>query len=274
MAAQCGAAALAGVAMAQSPADWIGPYVGADLGLRRSGLIDNRAVIAPHQFAGFTYPTAPASAEESPGGTIDNALVGGLRAGYLLSGGGFVYGLELQASLGRTSVSFDQSTANGYVANTCSVSTGCISSASDTVGIELTLDWIASLRARLGVPVSHDLMLSAFAGPALGGASLSLSQASSASSIRFFNGCGHPTLCFNSFAFSAGAEGGESRLLFGGTAGLAADYKLTGNWLLHGEIAGVLFQRIDAAIVRAGGATSFSGRPAMGSLAVGLTYRF
>jgi outer membrane immunogenic protein len=203
--------------------NWNGFYVGANVGGAWS---NNDALWSPlpssAAFLGGIFPIA--------GNTGGSSAIGGFQAGYNWQfAPTWVVGLEGDWSWAKTGGSFNQP----WVTNPGSVP---VPGSFTTMGS--TLDWVSSLRARLGYLVLPNLMVYGTAGGAWG--KIDYTASNSGGVIPYAT----------STAFS-NTQGGW-------VAGGGLEWMITNNWLLRGEY---LYYSLNSSPSVVVGAPGFPGFP-------------
>lgn len=201
-------AAFAGAADAASPApNWTGFYIGGNVGgvaSRSSGTSD------------FLDPSAPPGLTSTPQSNSFNnsSFIGGVQAGYNWQfAPRWVAGIE--ADWDWTHVGYD------FCRQTDIFSVACTDNGFGFQSISSKTDWLATLRARLGVTVA-DFLLYATGGVALGHVETTISQSC------LVGGCG------NSVTIRL-TQGDSSTDKVGWVAGLGAEYAFNSNWSARAE---------------------------------------
>lgn len=265
--------------MAQSP-DWSGYTVGVDLGLTGGRNGDLKASLDPARDPRLTYDIAPLNAQFDRDRNMEGQGAGAMRIGRLMQAGSLVWGTEIQAGI----VDLNETFVIGPVRDTAAHSNfipglGSVNSSTDTLTAEVELEAVASLRARVGLPIGDRWLVSAFAGPAVAQARLSAGQTSQIIINRFelFPGGAHFNI-ITTFVDRATSGSRETKAVFGGTVGGAIDYRIADQWLLHGEAGMTVYDDIEAASGGLGGSSGGDSRvsyaPRLYSVSLGVTRRF
>jgi opacity protein-like surface antigen len=268
----CGPAALA-----QAPRpSWSGPYLGIDIG---GGFLEGsrtRGAITPYGYPGFSTATPPPSTGYRTGTATADAPIGGLRGGYLFDFDRFVIGVEGEVNTGGTTGA--ASAGASYAADAANIcgqgSLGCLTGAArDSVTVRTSLDWSGSLRARIGLPIGDNLLLSAFGGPSFLSASLRASQSAAATSLN---------IAFTGFHFfsnetdlSGVTAASRSQTLIGGTFGGQIDYRIDQHWMLRGEYGVSIYPSLTVRLPEgAAAASSAAFSPTLHAVRLGVAYKF
>lgn len=201
-------------AFAQS-ASWSGPYIGAHIGGASVSQSSN-AFETPSP--GFGAPGIGGGGIPGVGQTPsthdlgDSDFIGGGHAGYNWQFGTIVAGLEGDITSLRSSRSSTAGTHPTFAAGI-----------SDTFLItnEAKSDWLASVRARIGLAVSSSALVYATGGVAFTHARYASSAVPTARGIAGIYG--------------NGGSASESGLEVGFVAGGGLEWKLTQNWVVRGE---------------------------------------
>ena len=156
-----------GAALSKSPAAmWNGFYAGVNVGAAFAG---SSGLDTPADQWGSITPFSEAS------GTTSNAgAVGGFQAGVSKSVGSFVFGIEADISLASAgATNTDEALfSSQYSGPTYSTSSW---QATNTT-YQTSLDWYATIRARLGYAVMPNLVIFGTGGLAFGGVSLDMTR--------------------------------------------------------------------------------------------------
>ncbi len=221
MSATC---ALAADVVVESPAykaadSWTGVYVGANLG-GVWGKSDARTTATPAVASGYVVP-ADIPTFNAVGTQHLNAssfFTGGVQAGYNYQIGAMgLVGIEADFQ----SFSTKASASAGAVYPT-------FTPASFTITSNVSTDWLATLRGRLGIAATRDWLVYGTGGLAVGQVTGSWS---------FTDNCGLVPACGGSFVPGPNvAEGASaSATKFGWTVGAGAEVRLTSNWSVKAE---------------------------------------
>lgn len=264
---------------AQSPVSWAGPYLGIDVGGRLQETGSTRVVLGPYLYPELTYTTQPTPISVSRPGSSDMSPIGSIRGGFLWPTIPVVIGVEGEVGYGSTRQSLSGTAIDSTVdriggVHACGAGTlGCLATATDTLQIKTTVDWTGSLRARLGLPLGDQWLLSGFIGPAFAVARSSMAQQASGS-LR--------SITFSTFHFfvneqpiSASVAAKRIQLVVGPIAGVGLDFRIAPNWVLRGEYSFTALDDISMRLVGAGGSVSrFSTSAALHTFRAGIAYLF
>lgn len=177
---------------------WTGPYVGAHLGY---GLGDADTRFSPKPSAAQFINLAPTTLNPDPDG-----FVGGLQLGYNYQMGSLVYGLETDFTLSSI---YGSKTKTPIIQNNGTPLNG-------NLATRQGLNWLVTLRPRLGYTLTPTLLLYGTAGLAFGEVSYNAhSDFRPAGNVVY-------SKTFN-----------ETKL--GWTAGAGLEYALLENWILKAE---------------------------------------
>ncbi len=267
---------------AQSVASWAGPYLGIDVGGRVQDTGAVRLALAPYVYPNLSYRSLPTPVSGSRAGNLDATPTGAVRAGFFWPAMPVVVGLEVEGAAGwthglaSTTVAFPDRDIGQLTA--CGSGTlGCLSTQTDALQIKTSLGWTGSLRARIGLPLADQWLLSGFLGPAFAVARTTMAQQSAGTSqfIFFSNPGGIGHFLTNQQPISASVSAKHTQLLAGITTGASLDYRIDSEWMIRGEYGFMSFERMSTRLVGPGGsASSFSTSPALHTFRVGLAYLF
>ena len=187
---------------------WSGFYVGATAG----GILQQgcNTLTAEGQWPDIVPTEAAALGAIGTGcGNTATGFVGGVTAGANMAMGGMVFGIETDLS-GTTGTSTYQGSA--------SLAPDSANTATTTE--TTSIPWIATIRPRIGVEVSNNLMIYATGG-------LSIAQLNSSAQTVYTATSGG--------AFVDESSGSASAVVAGWTIGAGAEVALGGGWSLKGE---------------------------------------
>lgn len=184
-----------------SAADWDGSYIGGNLGYARGDShVNTRAVTAGTYFAATSVTSIYANGRD----TINpDGFTGGIQAGRNWKSGTTVYGIEADFNSFRV----DDSRA-------VRVTYPCCAPTDYTIRQKVDTDWLLTVRPRIGVLTSNNLLLYVTAGLAV-------------TNLKYHNSFRDT---FPTAALGASESASTSQTRYGGTIGGGAEYKLTGNW--------------------------------------------
>jgi outer membrane immunogenic protein len=181
----------------QPQAAWTGFYAGASL-----GAAVNRLSMAGEgyraEYGG--YATLEDNFLTSPS-TKNTSFMGSLEAGYNWQRGNYVLGAAIDIS----KLSVKQSSGTAWMDG--------LDAVPDTDTASVSVDYVATLRARLGYAVSNNLLLYGTGGLA---------------AVRFTGGY------YDTDAI-AGDKTSDTQWALGWAAGAGADYRIAQNWFVRGE---------------------------------------
>lgn len=254
---------------------WSGYYLGADVGVQggRSGdLITN---LTPARDSRFVYIEGPQTRNFDQDRSLSRKISAGVRAGRLFDHRSFVWGIELQANAARLEQRFTVGPIDAGPIRTNTVlldgaRPGTVNNSNDTVKADFKLDAVASLRARIGVPIGDRTLVSVFGGPSLAKTSLRTGQDSSII-IQSCTNPLRPTLCSLDIRDVSSQGLYEDKILAGAVVGAALDFRLTDRWSIHSETSLSRFQSVDAS---AGNDSKIGYEPELYAAGFGATYRF
>jgi outer membrane immunogenic protein len=187
--------------MPAATANWAGSYVGVNVGWGWQNADSAYSSVEPpiNNFsAGIAVGALPAATSQSSSGVL-----GGLTLGYNLQGGSFVYGIEADAM--RTDLSA-----------TAAVATHILGFPEMTTATTTKVDWLATVRGRIGVLLAPEALLYATAGLAAGHVVGSASITPTGLSSCATNG------------FCSVGSGSATNL--GWAAGVGAEYMFAPHW--------------------------------------------
>jgi outer membrane immunogenic protein len=211
---------------------WTGFYVGLNAGGTWARSNADTSVNCNVPFVGPPFPyfcdstfgAANGAAVSAAGsGTINaSAFTGGVQAGYNWQGPNLIYGLETD---------FDAFRLRGSRQGTGTYSVGTIVSGPSSFAINSSFntDWLYTLRGRIGVPVSSNLMAYATGGLAV--TRLGVSNSFSDNVAAPFNGAGSAT---------------GSATKAGWVVGGGLEYALVKNWSIKAEYLFMDFGKVTA----------------------------
>jgi outer membrane immunogenic protein len=187
-------------------ATWTGFYVGVNVGWDWQRVkTDYQGIVPGDIFAsGIAAGALPASLSQNA-----NGVLGGATLGYNVQSGSFVYGIE-----------GDVMGMNLSATNTITTS-GILFFPTLTTATTTTTDWLATVRARVGMLVMPRALLYATGGAAIGHVKGSASITPSGTST-----------CANNFFCSVGS-GSDTQV--GWAAGAGAEYMLAAHWTVKIE---------------------------------------
>jgi outer membrane immunogenic protein len=200
--------------------NWTGFYVGGNVG---GNWMESNSVnsVGTPIFANplSTTTTSAALAAAVAGVTtpiaVGNAsgFIGGAQAGYNYQSNRFVAGIEtdIQGLSGRSAGNVATAVALAPPFNANTVNT--------TLAVDRSVQWLGTLRGRLGITATPSLLLYGTGGLAYGGVR------SDTSITQALNGAGAATV-----NAPYGSSAGLSETRVGWTAGAGAEWMLTGNW--------------------------------------------
>lgn len=177
------AAALSMIAGTASAQDWAGPYVGIAFSAQAASDGDTKTQIDPGLDARLSYTTPPPG-RSYEGPSLSSAVSPVLYAGWRRPAGTLIWGIEGRLEEGGGSTAFDSGPGPQNMAAACGVpALGCLYAAFDGVEADITIERSAELRLSVGMPVGNQMLVSAYAGPAVAWGSLDMVQTS-----RYFTG--------------------------------------------------------------------------------------
>jgi opacity protein-like surface antigen len=278
-----GGLVIASAAAAQE-SGWAGYYAGAglsDVGGRNG---DIEASIDPARDSRLNYFTSPASRSFSRERNLDRESTFNLKAGRLFENGRVVWGVEGEIRTGGP----DRIFVVGPVSSEAAINArdlslignnrpaGGLATTTDTLVADFETQEQASLRLRVGLPVSERFLISAFAGPSVMQTDLTLRQDSVVEGfVQFTDALGSRLVVrpFPTGSYSVSGSNGET--LFGGVIGASVDARLTDRWLLNGEASLTRYDAIEAMTpAYAGSGSRFSYEPTLYSVSLSLIRRF
>ncbi len=207
-----GAATLVAPAAADGPNSWGGFYIGAHAGYG----------LGEHSGTGiYTDTSGSYNVLDPETGTVDlEGGIGGLQAGFNIQSGSLVYGLE------------GNFTWTGIEGNNTFISDDGNNGSTDyTWSIKTNLDWMASLRGRVGVLVSPSFLVYGTGGVAFANMSSNEKVVGYAP-----QGLNNETTVLAS----------TSENLFGWVAGAGAEWALTPKWSVKAEWQYTRFDGVDS----------------------------
>jgi opacity protein-like surface antigen len=215
------AVALVAPAAAQDQFNWTGLYLGAHVG---HGTGDHKGTGLYSDNSDDYKVLDPETGKVPLEGTL-----GGLQAGLNVQAGRFVYGIEGDFSWtgvgGHKTFISDWDNAN-------QTNTGGDGTTDYTWKIKTDLEWLATLRGRLGVLVVDNLLIYGTGGAAF-------AKAGSHETVT-----GFPPQRFNPPETTVLASSSEN--LFGWVAGAGAEWALTERWSLKAEWQYIRFDNVDS----------------------------
>jgi len=284
LAASLAALSASGTAAIAQDSVWAGYYIGAglsDVG-GRNGEIE--AEIDPARDGRLNYATAPTARSFSRERNLDRESTLNLKAGRLFEGARMVWGVEGEVRANgpdRTFVIGPVSSDSFISARDLSLignnrPAGGLATTTDTLVADFETQEEASLRLRVGVPVSDRFLVSAFAGPTVVNSDLALRQDSTVAGIVGFTDALGSRLVFTGFPTGTySTDGSTSETLVGGVIGATVDAKLTDRWLLNAEASLARYDAIEATTpAYAGSGSRFSYEPTLYSVSLSLIRRF
>jgi outer membrane immunogenic protein len=212
--------------------NWTGFYIGGNVGWSWSRLSNSLSIAngAPGYFLVGAIPGVLAS---GLGGLDDNSFTGGLQLGYNFQSGQFVYGFEADINWMNHNPSYGGTflyTTNGAPYNLTGSS---------------SIDWLATIRARLGMTVGST-----------GSTLIYLTGGLALTEIKFNQAFSEPP--FTAAPLGTPQFASISDVKAGWTVGGGVETALTGNWRVKAEYLFVRFDPGDAS-------GSFSGNGAGGA---------
>lgn len=263
--------ALPSLASAQSRTDWTGWQIGADL-QTWGGRSEADIHLDPARNAFYAYVETPRARNFERKDDLDLSPAASARLAYLHAVGPVVVGLE--ASYRRQGI--EQTTVVGPVAAS-PVYGGVprfliyLIGSDDTLTAHFKTEDVASLKLRLGLPVGHRTLASAYVGVSQMKATASLRQDTTYYGLNYLGGINNP-------AYGVGyavTEGQASNDLVAIQVGGIIDMALDEHWALRAQ-AGAAFS--DSLTVESGGVTYgrsvYQVEPKLYEAAIGLSYRF
>lgn len=260
-------------------ARWDGYYLGVGPSVTGGRNGDIAARIDPAlDPTNIIYSSAPAERTFSRERSIDRESSVHLKGGRLFEGDNWVWGVESQArsdgpdqrfaigpvesrSSGRTRLPFPQ--GDGTVTN------------EDTLAANLNLGPEASLRGRLGVPISDNVLVGVFAGVSVMEAELDLRQTAVVRGLLPLTDALGSRIVFVPTNASFSAAASSEDILVGGLVGFSLDVRLNDHWRINGEGSVARYSEIETTLPANGGSGSrFSYEPELYSLGVSLIRRF
>ncbi|MBN8529716.1 MAG: outer membrane beta-barrel protein [Caulobacterales bacterium] len=259
---------------------WSGWYVGVGVATTGGRNGDIEASIDPARDNQITYLGTVAGRTFTRERNLDRANVFNLKAGRLMETGRWVWGFEGEIQTGGPDAPFtvapgsfrrtDVLTQRPYVP----LSWGYVDT-TDVLKADFELRGEASIRARVGLPVSDRVLVSAFAGPSVVQADLGLRQNSSVFRLLPFTDVLHSRIVFDGGTREFSVASRNSDTLVGAVVGAGVDVQLTGGWRINGEASLARYDAIETvAPAYAGTGSRFSYEPTLYSLSVSLIRRF
>ncbi|NBB61436.1 outer membrane beta-barrel protein [Pseudomonas sp. ODNR1LW] len=270
----CAALAASDTASAET-IGWSGYYLGADVGVQGGRSGDLITTLTPARDNQFVYIEAPQTRNFDQERSLSRKIFAGVRAGHLFDHRSFVWGVELQANAARLEQRFTVGPIDAGPIRTNTVlldgsRPGTVNNSNDTLKADFKVDAVASLRARIGVPIGDRTLVSAFGGPSFVKTSLRARQDSSIT-IQICTNPSRPTLCALEGRDVSSQSLYEDKIVAGAVVGAALDFRLTDRWSIHGETSLSRFQSVEA---YAGNSSKIGYEPELYSAGFGATYRF
>jgi len=183
-------------------------------------------------------------------GNTATGFVGGVTAGANVTAGGLVFGIETDFS-GATGTSTYQGS-------------GLLDSGNTATTTETTsMPWLATIRPRVGLPISNNLMVYATGG-------LAIAQLNSQAQTVYTDGGG---------AFLDQSSGSASAVVAGWTIGAGAEVALGGGWSMKGEylytdLSSVSYNTFFSSSLQPFYTDNVTAMAHVSTLRMGLNYRF
>jgi outer membrane immunogenic protein len=231
-------AALAGdTRSGEAGADWGGYHIGILIGGARNnaghgldstslGGTLNDAEASDPGFLGYNFSEASAATLAGSAQAHSTSFLGGLAFGNNYQQGQAVYGWEADWIELRASNSSAYS-KNATVTYDYTFPPGETDNVSSDVAIKSKLNWLSTIRARVGILAYQDLMLFVTGGPAISKVSLSANMKQ-----NWENGLFGEPVWFSPYNSSIAGD----ELKVGYTIGGGVEYKFSSEWSVRGDI--------------------------------------
>lgn len=259
-----------------APSHWTGFYVGVDTGY---GVGDREISWSGNPASEAAYLSSGGLARSTP--LNPTGFLGGAHAGYDHQFGRYLIGIETDLALakisgngpsatGRTITIVDTSTLPLFTSN---------NSAQYQSSAEQTLHALGTLRGRLGILATEQLLIYGTGGFAYGRATVSASVASGSVNSDYFTSPDN-TLFFTQqypACHDVCASGSQSRWLAGGTVGAGLEYAFLDRWTARFEYTYYNLGRLSVTLTdpRFPAQAFSAGALFAGQVArLGLSYRF
>ena len=213
-----------GAALSKTPAAlWNGFYAGVNVG---AGFAGSSGLDTPaNQWGSITLAGA------SSGESSNTGAVGGFQAGVSRSVGSFVFGIEADISLASAGAT---NTDAAFFSNQYSSPSYSFSNwqAINTT-YQTSLDWYATIRARLGYAVMPNLVIFGTGGLAFGGVSLDMTRDFAMESLN--TNCSMGSCATSTYRDSYSTKSTGTGYAVGWAAGAGVDYALGGGITVRAE---------------------------------------
>lgn len=253
-------ALLAHSASAQGASNWTGTYVGAGANLSGGQHENLRVHVDPARDSRLTYFSDPTTRVEV-GDTFEEAVSPTFFAGWKGARNAVLWGVEATLTVGGPRNSIDKGYGPQSNAHACADAVlGCLVGTLDAVKATVDTDLTAALRFTIGVPVRQNVLISAYAGPAVAWASMDLSQDSSLTTgrppVRGVDCAMHcpPTVITSDVDQSYGRSVDDSAL--GLVVGVMADVALGDRVIVRTELGYSRFEAFRGTVGGGNGANS------------------
>ncbi len=258
---------------------WSGYYVGAGVSSIGGRNGSAEAFVDSARDSQITYFGAPIGRSFSRERNLKRAGAFSLNGGRLVQTGRWVVGVEGRFTVLGPTASFSINPGTIRVTDVRSQRPypldGGYADTQDTLTANLDLSREASVRARIGLPVGERLMISAFAGPTVVQANLSLRQDSVVRRFLPVTDALHSRIVFDAGTREFSVAGKARDLLLGSVVGVGIDVQLTDEWRINGEASLARYEAIEATTPAYGGSGSrFSYEPNLYSVGISLIRRF
>lgn len=263
-------------AAAQSEMDWGGGYAGVAFSAQAASDGDFKTIIDPGLDSRLTYTVLPPERSYSAE-ALERSVAPVIFAGWRREVGGWVVGVEGQVQVGGPQASLDSDFVTSLLNrfNACDA-TGrdCLGQTSDRIEADLDVRNVLSLRAAAGKQIGDRMLLSAYAGPALGFAQLAMVQTSTYGTSRFDPSC--TRFCVNQPTSVTETRGRtEEDTALGVVVGVTADFAITNALRARADVGYHRFEAFRGSVGGTnGGDSEVRAQSAAASAGLGLSLQF
>lgn len=234
----------ASAATAQSGEHWEGVYAGVAFNAQAASSGDFKTIIDPGLDARLIYTVLPPKTSFSAA-PLDRSVAPVMFAGWRRELGGWIFGAEGQVQVGGPQASLDSGVITVDFlpfANCSSIGFNCLRDTSDRIETDVQVRNVLALRATVGRSVGDRVLLSAYAGPAIASARVTILQTSRYGTSQFDQNCRR--FCINQPTTVTETRGGtEDDTALGIFVGVTGDVRITDAVHVRGDLG---YQRFEA----------------------------